>query len=245
MWIYVVLILLIVLTTGKISKVHYRWAASMLTKFEVMYTKLTTELKEHHLQILNTVKSNDNDRLAEGTVRLLEIGTGPGANFRYFPKNVKVIATDPNPFFKDAFDSHKKEYPDIAVEKTIIAKAEDLSEVEDNSVDVVLSTLVLCSVDEVSLALKEVKRVLAPGGKYVFWEHCGDAPGGWLRTIQNISDATYWPVLVDGCHLTRDVAKEVNMAGFSKVELEQFYIPTGGNAMIKLLQSHVKGVATK
>ena len=245
MWLYILFILIILLVIGKILHLPERYAAILLTKFEVMYTKLTSEIKEHHLQVLDTIKSDDEGRKADGSVRLLEIGTGPGANFRYFPKNVKVIATDPNPFFKDAFDSHKKEYPDIAVEKTIIAKAEDLSEVEDNSVDVVLSTLVLCSVDEVSLALKEVKRVLAPGGKYVFWEHCGDAPGGWLRTIQNISDATYWPVLVDGCHLTRDVAKEVNMAGFSKVELEQFYIPTGGNAMIKLLQSHVKGVATK
>ena len=245
MWIYVVLILLIVLTTGKISKVHYRWAASMLTKFEVMYTKLTTELKEHHLQILNTVKSNDKDRLAEGTVRLLEIGTGPGANFQYFPKNFKVIATDPNPFFKDAFENHMKKYPDIEVERMIIAKADDLSEVENNSVDVVLSTLVLCSVDDLSVTMKEVMRVLTPGGKFVFWEHCGDAPGGWRRTFQNISDATYWPYLLEGCHLSRDIPKAVNMAGFSNVEMEKFYCPTNGSVEMYLIQSHVKGVATK
>jgi len=222
-----------------------RYAAQLLIVFEKQYTELNKELKEKHLEALKDIKSSDPKAAQDGMFKLLEIGTGPGANFRYFPSNALVTASDPNPYFETQFKKYQEEFPDVKIERSIVAKAENLEAVESNSMDVVVSTLVLCGVEDTQQSLQEIKRVLAPGGKFLFWEHCGDVSGSWLSRVQKFSDATFWPLIVDGCHVSRDHVAEMKAAGFSDVESERFYIPTGWNPIMMMIKSHVRGVATK
>lgn len=109
----------------------------------------------------------------------------------------------------------------------------------DASVDAVVGTLVLCSVEEVGQTLQEVKRVLKPGGLYLFVEHVAAKDGTILRLLQSALDPLQQTV-ADGCHLSRDTGKEILKAGFSSVDLSMAFL---SNALI--INPHVYGIASK
>ena len=67
-----------------------------------------------------------------------------------------------NPFFEKQFFEKQKEHPHIVMKRFVVGFAEDMKEVEDNSIDIVVSTMVLCSVRSIQKTLNEVQRVLAP-----------------------------------------------------------------------------------
>ena len=68
--------------------------------------------------------------------------------------------------------------------------AEDLSQFSDETFDVVIETLVLCSVADVEKSLKEAQRVLKPGGVFCFFDHVASPKSTWTRTVQNALTAT-------------------------------------------------------
>ena len=68
--------------------------------------------------------------------------------------------------------------------------AEDLSQFQDNSFDVVIETLVLCSVNDVDQSLREIHRVLKPGGIFCFLDHVKAPDSTWLLRFQNVLTAT-------------------------------------------------------
>lgn len=84
-----------------------------------------------------------------------------GANFEFFPPNSKLTVVEPNAFFEPFFYERQKKSI-IKMEKFLLTTAEEMQEIEDNSMDVVVSTLVLCSVRNLQKTLKEIHRVLAP-----------------------------------------------------------------------------------
>lgn len=229
---------------AKLCDLPQKYAAWLLTTLGRMYKDYSSEIREKHLKQIANIESCNPAYKKEGIFKLLEIGTGPGVNFKFYPKNAQVIATDPNPYFQESFKKNRSDHPDVNVLDTIVAKAEDLSMIGDNSIDVVVSTNVMCSVEKVPVALKEIKRILAPGGKFVYWEHCGDRSGSWLRTAQNMVNMV-WPYFVDGCNINRDFGDDIKNAGFTEVDNELVYIQTQGSLLMRLLQSHVKGTATK
>ena len=96
----------------------------------------------------------------EGDV--LEIGAGTGANFAYYPRGCSVLALDPNRHMNYYLVHTKKYYPHVSLKEYIVGVAEDMKKIEDQSVSAVVSTLVLCSVESVEQALKEIIRVLKP-----------------------------------------------------------------------------------
>ena len=67
---------------------------------------------------------------------------------------------EPNRFFQPVFEENLKKYPSVKLDRYIIGKVEDMSEISDGSIDVVMSTCVLCSVDNTEETLKEIQRVL-------------------------------------------------------------------------------------
>lgn len=99
---------------------------------------------------------------ADGTLRLLEIGCGSGANFRFYPDGCTVICTDPNPHFHKYLRRSMDANPHLTYEEVAVVSGEDMEEFEDESMDVVVGTLVLCSVQSVPQVLREVLRVLRP-----------------------------------------------------------------------------------
>jgi ubiquinone/menaquinone biosynthesis C-methylase UbiE len=93
----------------------------------------------------------------------------------------------------------------------------------DNSFDTVLVTFTLCSVDDQSQVLAEIRRVLRPGGKILFLEH-GSAPDAniqkWQRRIEPI-----WKRIGGNCHLTRQVTQAYSAAGFQIPIAQKAYMP--------------------
>ncbi|THG12701.1 hypothetical protein TEA_026828 [Camellia sinensis var. sinensis] len=109
----------------------------------------------------------------------------------------------------------------------------------DASVDVVVGTLVLCSVKDINMTLKEVMRVLKPGGLFLFVEHVAAKDGTILRFVQGILDPLQQRVS-DGCHLTRKTGEYISEAGFSDVDVNMAFV-----SVASILGPHVYGIACK
>lgn len=149
---------------------------------------------------------------------VVEIGAGTGANIKYYPKGISYTAIEPNEFMHPYL---LKKTADLKV-KLIMAVAESIP-MEDNSADVVVSTLVLCSVNSVETALREVKRILKPEGIFLFLEHVAAPSGTLLRFIQKISKPI-WKLIGDGCNPEKETLKLISQH-FDIVEVQKFQVP--------------------
>jgi ubiquinone/menaquinone biosynthesis C-methylase UbiE len=94
---------------------------------------------------------------------------------------------------------------------------------EDKTFDTVVCTFTLCSVCTPALALSEARRVLKPGGRFLFCEH-GLAPDEGLARWQKRLDPV-WSKLFGGCHITRPVASGIEAAGFTIEQRDTMYVP--------------------
>nr|CAB3451065.1 unnamed protein product [Digitaria exilis] len=133
-------------------------------------------------------------------------------------------------FYAVAMDQGMKSYE---------AEVAEALPVEDNSMDVVIGTLVLCSVNNIDMSLREIKRVLKPGGLYLFIEHVAAPDGSLLRLVQGAFDPLQ-QFVADGCHLTRKTGENIRDVGFSSLSLDSVRL---SNAYI--ISPHVYGVASK
>ncbi|WP_086617195.1 class I SAM-dependent methyltransferase [Erythrobacter tepidarius] len=93
----------------------------------------------------------------------------------------------------------------------------------DNSFDCVVCTFTLCSVDEPAQVMREIGRVLRPGGQMLFLEH-GRAPDTGVRRWQERIEPL-WKRLAGGCHLSRPIASALASAGFAVETLGEAYTP--------------------
>jgi len=122
--------------------------------------------------------------------------------------------------------------------------------VESGSVDAVVSTIVLCTVGKPDQCLQEIIRVLKPGGKFFFLEHVKSPPQFYIIRFLQVISWLMWPVLFDGCHLTRRTQDNIRKAGFSSVDIEEFEAhelikPVKVMPIVCLIRSHIAGTATK
>ena len=109
----------------------------------------------------------------------------------------------------------------------------------DASIDVVISTLVLCSVGpELNASLAEIHRVLRPGGRFLFLEHVAAPAGSLLRRVQRWVRPV-WRGIADGCRPDQETGQAIEKTGFSRVEMERFRL------QLPLVSPHVSGVAYK
>lgn len=143
---------------------------------------------------------------------VLEIGAGTGANLAHYPGGVtRLVLTDPDRFMIAKLEARVRQMGRRGVE-VHVAPATALP-FGDASFDAVVSTLVLCSVPDVEATLAEVRRVLRPGGAFVYLEHVAaeDAPSRlrWQRRIEPL-----WSRVAGNCHLTRQTGGAIRRAGF-------------------------------
>ena len=154
--------------------------------------------------------------------RVLEIGFGSGLNLPYYdPATVTHLwALDPSERMWDLARENVRRAP-FPVE-FVNARAEELP-LENHSADTILLTYTLCTVREVPSALREIQRVLEPGGVLLFCEH-GAAPDETTRRWQRRLNAG-WTRLSGGCNLTRPIPALLEEGGFRIRELSAMYVP--------------------
>ncbi len=143
---------------------------------------------------------------------VLEIGAGTGANFAHYPADARVVALEPDPHMLKRAEGRRT--PNIELRQ---APAERLP-CADASFDVVISTLVLCTVDDVPAALAEIQRVLRPDGELRFIEHVRG--GGAIGRAQDVLQPVYgW--FAAGCQWNRRTEEALRAAGFALPSLSR------------------------
>jgi ubiquinone/menaquinone biosynthesis C-methylase UbiE len=158
---------------------------------------------------------------AEG--RILEIGMGSGINIAYYdPAKVeKVWGLEPSTGMREKARSRvaaapfELEWLDLPGEEIPL---------DSDSVDTVVLTYTLCTIPDWLAAVKQMRRVLKPGGKLLFSEH-GKAPDAAVQKWQDRIDPL-WGKMAGGCHLNRDIPELLRQGGFVIKEMESLYLPS-------------------
>ena len=156
--------------------------------------------------------------LADADGRVLEIGGGTGVNLEFYGRAESVVVTEPEPaMLRRLRDRVREQAPQAEV---VQAAAEDLP-FEDASFDTVVSTLVLCGVDQ-EQSLGEVRRVLRPGGRLLFLEHVrSDDP-----VLARFQDRINWlNRFLVGCECNRETLASIEAAGFTVSQVDRALTP--------------------
>jgi SAM-dependent methyltransferase len=159
-------------------------------------------------------------RVCEGlTGDVVEIGFGSGLNMPFYPAAVtRVAAVEPSNLGWQLAGQRLKA-ASVPVQRSGL-DGQSLP-FEDDSYDAALSTWTLCTIPDAAAALREVRRVLKPGGTLHFLEH-GLAPDENVRRWQRRLDPLEQRVF-GGCHFTRPIVDLLTAAGFTIKDLDVFY----------------------
>ena len=170
---------------------------------------------------LRTVAEQRPRALAEARGDVLEIGFGTGLNLPYYPSAVvRLMAVEPSSALRKR------------VRRRIAAAAMPVEMVHLNAAclpfdagrfDCVVTTWTLCSIDDVGSALREIRRVLKPGGRYLFIEHGRSDDAEIARHQDRWNRLHGW--IAGGCNLNRPIDRLIRESGLEIARLERFDMP--------------------
>ena len=182
--------------------------------FAAMYDRMSRKSEDAGVRALRQ------GLLADATGNVLEIGAGTGLNLPYYGGNLaSLVVTEPDPAMLRRLQRKAREQAPLA--KVLRAPAEDLP-FEDGTFDTVVSTLVLCGVDDQERALREARRVLRPGGRLLFIEHVRSDDPAFAR----FQDRMNWlNRLVVNCDCNRATLTTIEQAGFRVERLDRTTLP--------------------
>jgi SAM-dependent methyltransferase len=152
--------------------------------------------------------------------RIVEVGAGHGLNFAHYPSGVtEVSAIEPEPTLRAAASEAALGAPVTVTVRDGTAESLPLAAGE---ADAAVASLVLCSVADQAAALRELHRVVRPGGELRFYEHVIALCQPKRAILQLADHSGLWPAIAGGCHPARDTGAAIEAAGFTIEELDRF-----------------------
>jgi SAM-dependent methyltransferase len=156
------------------------------------------------------LRARRGELLANARGLALEIGSGTGLNLTHYPRPLeRLVLAEPDPAMRARLERRATRLRPAA---SVIDAAAERLPFADGTVDTVVSTLVLCTVDAPELALREIARVLAPGGQLLFIEHVQAASP--VRSFLQKRLAVPWRTFANGCRCDQQTVMMMASCGF-------------------------------
>jgi ubiquinone/menaquinone biosynthesis C-methylase UbiE len=177
--------------------------------------------------------------LSSASGRVIEVGAGNGKNFRHYPAGVtEVVAVEPESTLRELA---QREATNAASTIRVVEGTAEALPGDSESFDVGVASLVLCSVFDQDRALRELFRVISPGGELRFYEHVVSHNAREAR-VQRLLDRTFYPYVSGNDHLSRDTGAAIERAGFAIESCDRF-----GFSPVPLLpvDDHILGIARR
>lgn len=173
-------------------------------------------LNKERKKVLSTVRGN-----------VLEVGFGSGLNLQFYSNAVEsLVAVDPS---ETALKLAEKRIAKACFPVKLLCGTCETVDIPLASFDFIVSTWVLCMVENPTSTLINMRKYLKPAGRYVFLEH-GHSKKTFTRKIQNCCNPLY-NKLFGGCNINRSIDKLIENAGFEITELERFNLFGCGAAL--------------
>jgi ubiquinone/menaquinone biosynthesis C-methylase UbiE len=160
--------------------------------------------------------------IPQATGDVLEVGIGSGLNLPFYSQQVgRVYGLDPSVELQCMAQEEAAGLPlDV---QFLLQPAETAIPLPAKSVDTVVLTWTLCSLQDPQLALREISRVMKTNARLIFIEH-GSAPDSRVRSWQRRL-SPFWKQLAGGCHLDREIKNVLGQSGFHVLHCETGYLP--------------------
>ena len=157
--------------------------------------------------------------LSQASGKVLEIGAGTGRNLPFYGEDVELTLVEPGEPMVRRLERRIREHPRPV---TLVQAPAEALPFEDGEFDVVVSTLVLCAVDDQAQALEEARRVLKPGGTLLFIEHVRSDEPKLARKQDRMNRVNR---VVVRCNCNRATLDAIRAAGFTIDEVEHGELP--------------------
>jgi ubiquinone/menaquinone biosynthesis C-methylase UbiE len=172
--------------------------------------------------------------LANAHGRVLEIGVGTGLSFLHYPPDVELAGVEPSPHM---LKRARRRAAELGRKVELVEAPAEQLPFADDSFDTVVSLTVLCTVSDAQRTLGEIRRVLRPGGRFVFLEHVRSDDAQLARRQDRWERPWGW--IAGGCHPNRRTLETIDAAGFQIRELEHKEL----TEVPALVQPNILGIA--
>ncbi len=186
------------------------------------YSKLFAKLYDKFMVSFEEKIGKDRQRMLKNlTGNILDVGSGTGVNFAHFNTKVHVIAVEPS---KPMLDKSVEKINGKNIELlNLDINDEKLHQtIKENSLDAIVSTLVLCTIQNPDLALENFKKWLKPNGKLIIIEHI-HSDKKRKAIFENLLNPL-WKIFAEGCNLNRHTDVLIKSKGFKPLEEHYFTI---------------------
>ncbi|MCS6971733.1 MAG: class I SAM-dependent methyltransferase [Leptospiraceae bacterium] len=183
--------------------------------FAAVYDPLLADVEK------NVLQQYRRDLLGTLAGDVLELGCGTGANFAFYPQNVRLLALEPSDAMRRrASEKSKNAKAAIRIEPWLLESPELGKEFPKPAFDAAVCTLVLCTVPDPDATLGLLWQYLRPAAQLVVLEHVR-AKSRCGQVLQNMA-TPLWCHLAEGCHLNRDTHAAIMRAGFVPITYTEF-----------------------
>ena len=166
--------------------------------------------------------------------RVLEIGAGTGLNLRHYADDAELVLSEPDAAMAERL---RRRVAGRRRPATVVLAPAEALPFADGEFDTVVSTLVLCTVPDQAAALREIRRVLRPGGRLLFMEHIRSDSPRWARWQDRLNPP--WRAFAEGCNCNRPTLDVIDAGPLALREVQRGVIP----AMVPLIRPLATGSA--